>query len=239
MRTESLSLCVSVDPEKLDPDGFIKLWDLAARDGDGALATQCAHEFVVIVRGAREQESAVAACGPCGHTHGVDADHRRRAERQRFGDAGESGTAESDDADLRLRITGEGGARLSSFDKAARTNVTSEHLEMDFDVASGESQLHRAVATGKAAVESKPLATAGVLQRETRLLRSEGIEAIDVTADRPALDARIDLHMPNSNVRTLRSGADANQRSADATGRIPSIIAIVTSTAWGRRSRAA
>ena len=69
-------------------------------------------------------------------------------------------------------ITGDGAARLNSRDKSASTAVTSDHLEMEFDVSSGQSQLRKAVATGKAAVETKPVAR----QQETRLLRSEGIE---------------------------------------------------------------
>jgi lipopolysaccharide export system protein LptA len=72
------------------------------------------------------------------------------------------------------RINGEENTTLSSVDATTRTTVTSDHIELQFDASSGESQLQRAVATGHAVVDARSLATAP--QRETRVLRSEAVE---------------------------------------------------------------
>jgi len=72
-------------------------------------------------------------------------------------------------------ITGDGDTTIASVDATTRTTVTSNHIEMDFDPSSGESQLRTAVATGRAVVDARSLATA-VPQRETRVLRSEIVE---------------------------------------------------------------
>jgi lipopolysaccharide export system protein LptA len=71
-------------------------------------------------------------------------------------------------------ITGEGSTTLSSVDATTRTTVTSDRIELQFEASSGESQLRTAVATGRAVVDARPLATAP--QRETRVLRSEAVE---------------------------------------------------------------
>ncbi len=72
------------------------------------------------------------------------------------------------------RINGDGNTTLSSVDATTRTTVTSDHIELDFDASSGESQLRTAVATGRAVVDARSLPTAP--QRETRVLRSEVVE---------------------------------------------------------------
>ena len=72
------------------------------------------------------------------------------------------------------RIDGEKDTTLSSVDKTTRTTVTSDRIELRFDASGGESQLQTAVATGRAVVDARSLATAP--QRETRVLRSESVE---------------------------------------------------------------
>lgn len=74
------------------------------------------------------------------------------------------------------RVTGERHARVASLDQSGRTTVTANRLELEFEVASGESLLRRGMATGGAVMESVPLATGGAAQRETRMLRSDGID---------------------------------------------------------------
>ncbi len=73
------------------------------------------------------------------------------------------------------KVTGLGNARLVSASERSATRVTADRVDLDFSSANGESVLTRALANGKAAVESRPVG-AGRQPPETRLLRSEIIE---------------------------------------------------------------
>jgi lipopolysaccharide export system protein LptA len=76
------------------------------------------------------------------------------------------------------KITGERDARVRSTDKSARTTVTANHVELDFDLTTGASQLRRTRAAGQAAAESVPLAAAGAPRAPTRVLRSDTMELL-------------------------------------------------------------
>jgi lipopolysaccharide export system protein LptA len=72
---------------------------------------------------------------------------------------------------------GESNARVASSSEMARTTTTADRIDLEFDSQNHESTLKRALATGHAVVESKPLAAApGQLLPDTRLLKSEIIE---------------------------------------------------------------
>ncbi len=67
------------------------------------------------------------------------------------------------------KITGTGKARLNALSPTARTNVTTDRIDLDFGVTEGEGSLLRtASATGNAVVESKPTAPT----QATRLLKA-------------------------------------------------------------------
>ncbi len=73
------------------------------------------------------------------------------------------------------KITGQGEARLVATSTTSVTTVTTDRVDLDFDVSTGESTLAKALATGQAALESRPAPRPGVAPPETRLLRSEVI----------------------------------------------------------------
>ena len=71
------------------------------------------------------------------------------------------------------QILGEQNARVVSSSETARTTTTAGRVDLSFDAASGESVLTQAVAMGRAAMESVPVARPGTLTPETRRLHSE------------------------------------------------------------------
>lgn len=80
-------------------------------------------------------------------------------------------------------VIGDKDAHLTSSQKSAKTTVTGDRADLVFDVAtetvdgkeSSESQLHAVTADGHAVAISEPLPVPGVLQGDTRILRSEHI----------------------------------------------------------------
>ncbi len=74
------------------------------------------------------------------------------------------------------QINADKNAHLVSTAETAKTTVSSNHIDLDFDALDHESVLKRAVATGGGVVESVPVPKVGVLQAETRILRSERIQ---------------------------------------------------------------
>jgi len=69
------------------------------------------------------------------------------------------------------KIEGQGDPRLVSTTATGETTVSGDRVDMDFAEANGDSTLTKALATGHAAIESKPKTG-----EETRVLRSETIE---------------------------------------------------------------
>jgi len=73
-------------------------------------------------------------------------------------------------------INGERSARLVSITDAGRTEVNSDRINLTFAPADKDSVLQKAVATGRAVVDSQPAAKPGAQHGETRILRSEIVE---------------------------------------------------------------
>ena len=78
-----------------------------------------------------------------------------------------------DDAMVIHTIDGHDHAQLISTSDTARTTVTSDRLDMDFETTDKESTLKTAVATGKSVVQATPLPRAGTQPADTRVLRSD------------------------------------------------------------------
>lgn len=80
-------------------------------------------------------------------------------------------------------IIGDQNARLSSTQPGARTTVTGDRADLIFDIQSQvagnkrvlDSMLHAVTADGHAVAESQPLPMPGILQADTRILRSQHI----------------------------------------------------------------
>src|SRR5579884_2633810 len=70
-------------------------------------------------------------------------------------------------------IDGEQHARLVSSSDTARTTVTADHLDMDFDLSTGESTLEKSFASGHSVAETVPLPRPGAEAGDTRILRSD------------------------------------------------------------------
>lgn len=73
------------------------------------------------------------------------------------------------------KVTGFRNARVVSTADRSATTVTAERVDLEFVEARGESVLTRALATGNAVLESRPLPAAGTNPPETRFLRGETI----------------------------------------------------------------
>ncbi len=73
------------------------------------------------------------------------------------------------------KILGDRKARLVSTTPAARTEVTTDRLELIFGINGGDSRLEKALASGHSTVESKPLVLGAASAPDTRVLRSDVI----------------------------------------------------------------
>ena len=74
------------------------------------------------------------------------------------------------------KIAGAPNARLDSNTETARTHITSDRVDLDFDTSGDDSKLQWALATGHAQVTSTPVVRPGADVPETRILRSEAIK---------------------------------------------------------------
>jgi lipopolysaccharide export system protein LptA len=74
------------------------------------------------------------------------------------------------------KLTGEQNARLVSTSPTAVTNINSDRVDLDFVDSEKGSTLRKALATGKAVVESRPVPRKDAPTPDTRILRSETIE---------------------------------------------------------------
>jgi len=71
------------------------------------------------------------------------------------------------------KIVGDRNAKLNSTSRTATTAVTADKLDMDFETVDKEAELKLAVATGKSVLVTTPVPRPGVLQGDTKTLRSE------------------------------------------------------------------
>lgn len=99
---------------------------------------------------------------------GADRDPGRQLE---YG-ADQLGMTFSPNGELE-KITGEGNARVVSTSEAARTTVTTSHVDLEFEAGREESTLKKALATGSSVLESAPVPRSGAATPESRILRSD------------------------------------------------------------------
>lgn len=81
----------------------------------------------------------------------------------------------NDDGEVQ-QVTGKGNARLASVSEGAQTTMSGDQVVMDFETINSESVLKKVLASGNAAIESKPPPAAGGAIPETRVVRSQTIE---------------------------------------------------------------
>ncbi|HLJ75250.1 MAG TPA: LptA/OstA family protein, partial [Thermoanaerobaculia bacterium] len=74
------------------------------------------------------------------------------------------------------RITGKNHARLVSLSEGSETTMTSDVVDLDFETVNDESVLKKALGTGHATIESKPVAAADGKLPETKIITSEAVE---------------------------------------------------------------
>jgi lipopolysaccharide export system protein LptA len=129
-------------------------------------------------------------------------------------------------------VIGEGNAKLVSTAATAETTVTSNRLDLDFNVAGEEAILTKATAVGGSVVESRPIAKENTPTPDTRFLRSEVIAmymrpggeeidrvqaeapgTIDFVPNRPGQSKR---NMKGENI-TIRYGTENRIESFSAT----------------------
>ncbi len=109
-------------------------------------------------------------------------------------------------------IVGEGGARLSSAGESSSTSLESGRIDLDFEIARGDSVLRRALAHGASRLESRPVARAGAIPPPVRRMRSEVIELF-MRAGGEEVD-RIETHTPGV-VEFVPSHASQRPRRVD------------------------
>lgn len=74
------------------------------------------------------------------------------------------------------RISGKRNARLVSISEGSETTMTSDVVDLDFETVDNENVLKKAVGSGNAVIESKPVAAAEARLPESRIIHSQAIE---------------------------------------------------------------
>lgn len=74
------------------------------------------------------------------------------------------------------KVIAEDDAKLNTRGVSGKTNTAARRIDLFFQVSEKESVLDKALANGKAVVESIPVAKGGLPASETKILRSESIE---------------------------------------------------------------
>ncbi|HYP06025.1 MAG TPA: LPS export ABC transporter periplasmic protein LptC [Bryobacteraceae bacterium] len=184
------------------------------------LSMQAGPATIRLENGAIRAVEAVAA-------RGVDAQKERKVEYS------------ADRLDLKFTpkgvvedVIGDGNAKLVSTATTTQTTVTSNRLDLDFQLAGEEAKLKKATANGNAVVESRPILQPKVTPPDTRYLRSEVIAmymrpggeeiervqaeargTVDFMPNRPGQKKR---HMEGDGI-TLEYGPENQVRSFTAT----------------------
>lgn len=117
----------------------------------------------------------------------------------------------SDEGEVK-RIEGNNNARLVSTASGGVTTMSGNRVEMDFDTATGASVLQKALSSGNAQVEAKPVIRPDVPAPDTKVLHSEVVEV----AMRPGgqeID-RVLTHAPG-NIEFLPNRAGQKRRRMD------------------------
>ncbi len=109
------------------------------------------------------------------------------------------------------KCTGEGEARMVASTDTAVTTMTSDRVDMEFAAAGDDSLLSKVRATGRSAVESRPLAAPGAA--ETRVVKSEVVELV-MRAGGEELEL-VQTHTPGS-LEFLPNGPGQRRRRMDA-----------------------
>jgi lipopolysaccharide export system protein LptA len=113
------------------------------------------------------------------------------------------------------RISGKRNARLISLSEGSETTMTSDVVDLDFEIVNDESVLKKAVGNGNAVIESKPVAAADGKLPETRIVHSQVIEVRmrpggrEIELVQTLAPGRLDL-IPNQAVQRQRR-LDAEQ----------------------------
>jgi lipopolysaccharide export system protein LptA len=113
------------------------------------------------------------------------------------------------------RISGKRNARLISLSEGSETTMTSDVVDLDFEIVNNESVMKKAVGNGNAVIESKPVAAADGKLPETRIVHSQVIEVRmrpggrEIELVQTLAPGRLDL-IPNQPVQRQRR-LDAEQ----------------------------
>jgi lipopolysaccharide export system protein LptA len=113
------------------------------------------------------------------------------------------------------RISGKRNARLISLSEGSETTMTSDVVDLDFEIVNNESVMKKAVGNGNAVIESKPVAAADGKLPETRIVHSQVIEVRmrpggrEIELVQTLAPGRLDL-IPNQAVQRQRR-LDAEQ----------------------------
>ena len=94
------------------------------------------------------------------------------------------------------KVIAEDAAKLNTQGLSGKTNTTASRIDLFFRVTEKESLLERALANGKAVIESIPAVKGGLPVAETKVLRSESIEMKMQPGGEEI--QRVDVHAPGS-----------------------------------------
>jgi lipopolysaccharide export system protein LptA len=130
----------------------------------GTLAMESENAVVTLNEGVIRQVDAEKG-------HGVQNDPGRKVEY-----SAEQIHMDLNDAGIVETLTGERSAHLVSTTDTGHTDVTSDRVNMIFAPGEKDSVLQKAVATGHAVVNSRPVVKPGIPPGDTRIMKSETVE---------------------------------------------------------------
>lgn len=94
------------------------------------------------------------------------------------------------------KVIAEEDARLSTTGDSGKTNTSARRIDMFFTLSAKESLLEKALANGKAVIESIPPSRAGAPATETKVLRSEAVE-MKMRSGGQEIE-RVEVHAPGT-----------------------------------------
>ena len=110
------------------------------------------------------------------HVTAIDARGKDRTPKRQVEYAAKTLNIDFDAEGRAEKVIAEDDAKLNTIGESGRTNTSARRIDLFFVVNEKESLLERALANGKAVLESIPAVRGGAPAGETKILRSESVE---------------------------------------------------------------
>ena len=110
------------------------------------------------------------------HVLAREAHGRDRTPKRQVDYAARTLNVDFNEAGLIEKVIGEDDAKLNTVGDSGKTNAAARRMDLFFTISAKESLLEKALANGKAVIESIPPVRGGAPAGETKVLRSESVE---------------------------------------------------------------